>query len=193
MPASGAGAPAPRALPAGGCGYPATMDRLEHLEHLDRHLVDELAQVARETVRDELREQTRKQRRKAMLYGASGAVALYAGAALALAVGLALAIGLPDWAAALITAAILGVVAYALRGAARPHTSRPAPRHDADLPEGGGQRVVGGSAPGVPPSGLGMPYPPMPPTAPGAGTPTAGGTAAPRPDDIDPEQPHHRA
>ncbi|CAM5300439.1 hypothetical protein SVIOM74S_09659 [Streptomyces violarus] len=85
------------------------MKPLDHLEHLDKHLVDELAQVARETVRDELREQTRKQRRKAALYAASGALALYAGAALALAVGLALALGLPDWAAALITAAILEV------------------------------------------------------------------------------------
>ncbi|KOG43013.1 phage holin family protein [Streptomyces resistomycificus] len=171
------------------------MDRLDHLEHLDRHLVDELAQVARETVRDELREQTRKQRRKAMLYGASGAVALYAGAALALAVGLALALALPDWAAALITAAILGVVAYVLRGAARPHASRPAPRGDADLPTGGPERVVGGSAPGIPPSGLGMPYPPMPPVAPETARPAPGGSASttPRPDDTDPEQPHHRA
>ncbi|MER7233432.1 hypothetical protein ABT348_21090 [Streptomyces olivaceus] len=32
------------------------MDRTDHLEHLDRQLVDELAQAARETVRDELRE-----------------------------------------------------------------------------------------------------------------------------------------
>ncbi|MFS4093660.1 phage holin family protein, partial [Streptomyces sp. AF1A] len=96
------------------------MDRLDHLEHLDRQLVVELAQVARETVRDELREQTRKQRRTAMLYAASGAAALYAGGAVALAVGLALATGLPGWAAALITAAVMGVVAYALRGAARP-------------------------------------------------------------------------
>ena len=41
------------------------MKPLDHLEHLDKHLVDELAQVARETVRDELCEQTRRQRRKA--------------------------------------------------------------------------------------------------------------------------------
>ncbi|PAZ14418.1 hypothetical protein CLM62_19635, partial [Streptomyces sp. SA15] len=109
------------------------MDRLDHLEHLDKHLVDELAQVARETVRDELREQTRRRRRTAMLYAASGAVALYAGAALALTVGLALAAGLPDWAAALITAVILGVVAYVLRGAARPSASRPTPERAAEL------------------------------------------------------------
>ncbi|EYT82995.1 hypothetical protein CF54_10030, partial [Streptomyces sp. Tu 6176] len=96
------------------------MERLEHMEHLDKHLVDELAQVARETVRDELREQARRQRRTALLYAASGAVALYAGAAVALAMGLALAIGLPGWAAALITAAVLGAAAYALRRAARP-------------------------------------------------------------------------
>src|ERR1044071_9146515 len=105
------------------------MDRMDHLEHLDKHLVDELAQVARETVRDELREQTRKQRRKATLYAASGASALYAGAALALTVGLALAVLLPDWAAALITAALLGVAAYLLRGAARPHSSGPGSGH----------------------------------------------------------------
>jgi hypothetical protein len=35
------------------------MDRIDHLEHLDKNLADELAQVAREAVRDELREQTR--------------------------------------------------------------------------------------------------------------------------------------
>ncbi len=71
------------ALPGAGSGYPAGMNRLDHLEHLDEDLVDELAQVAREAVRDELREQTRKQRRTAALYAASGAVGLYAGAALA--------------------------------------------------------------------------------------------------------------
>jgi len=171
------------------------MEGLDHLEHLDKHLVDELAQVARETVRDELREQTRKQRRTAMLYAASGAVALYAGAALALTVGLALAIGLPDWAAALITAVILGVIAYVLRGAARPHASRPTPEQTA---AGQGDRVVGGRAPAAPPSGLGTPYPPAPSTPPagmpGAGIPGPGmGEAVPGRDEIDPEQPHHRA
>ncbi|WP_328874856.1 phage holin family protein [Streptomyces sp. NBC_00287] len=155
------------------------MERLDHLEHLDKHLVDELAQVARETIRDELREQTRRQRRTAMLYAASGTVALYAGAALALALGLALAVALPDWAAALITAAILGVVAYVLRGAARPKHAVSPPEH-----------VVGGTPPGAPPSGLGMPYPPMPSGAPGA---PAEPETPPHPDDIDPEQPHHRA
>ncbi|MGW0608940.1 phage holin family protein [Streptomyces sp. NPDC002788] len=113
------------------------MKPLHHLEHLDKHLVDELAQVARETVRDELREQTRKQRRKAALYAASGALALYAGAALALAVGLALAPGLPDWAAALITAVILGVMACVVRGMARP--SRPGPGHAAGTASGRGR------------------------------------------------------
>lgn len=167
------------------------MERLDHLEHLDRHLVDELAQVARETVRDELREQTRKQRRTAMLYAASGAVALYAGAALALAVGLALALGLPDWAAALITAAILGVVAYVLRGAARPSGSRPTAGREAET--AAAPDPAGAAAPvAAPPSGLGTPYPPMPPVAPETpGTPEAG--AAPRQDGTDPEQPHHRA
>ncbi|MEW2044719.1 phage holin family protein [Streptomyces sp. NBC_00377] len=167
------------------------MERMEHLEHLDKHLVDELAQVARETIREELREQTRKQRRTAMLYAASGAVALYAGAAVALAVGLALDTGLPGWAAALITAAILGAVAYLLRGAAKPHSpSRPASAGEAGT-HGDPGRVVGGTSPAAPPSGLGMPYPPMPPTAPGAQVPGPG--EAPRADDIDPEGPHHRA
>ncbi|MEV5169875.1 phage holin family protein [Streptomyces flaveolus] len=138
------------------------MDRLDHLEHLDKHLVEELAQVARETVRDELREQSRKQRRTAVLYAASGAAALYAGGAVALAVGLALAIGLPGWAAALITAALLGAVAYFLRGAAHSGRGPHAPH-----------RVVGGTPPAAPPSGLGMPYPPMPQTP--------------------PDTPHHRA
>ncbi|MER6027684.1 phage holin family protein [Streptomyces sp. NPDC001851] len=135
------------------------MDRLDHLEHLDKHLVEELAQVARETVRDELREQSRKQRRTALLYAASGAAALYAGAAVALAVGLALAIGLPGWAAALITAAILGAAAYALRGAAHPKPGHPSAPG----------RVIGGTAPAAPPSGLGVPYPPMPTEPPGTG------------------------
>ncbi|GAA1427001.1 hypothetical protein GCM10009601_37310 [Streptomyces thermospinosisporus] len=103
-------------------GYPAAMQRSEHLQHLDKHLVDELTQVARETVRDELRTQARAQRRKAALYAASGAAALYAGAAVALTVGLALALVLPAWAAALITAALLVGAAYALRNAARPGT-----------------------------------------------------------------------
>ncbi|WP_031475785.1 phage holin family protein [Streptomyces bicolor] len=173
------------------------MERLDHLEHLDKQLVDELAQVARETVRDELREQTRRQRRRAMLYAGSGAVALYAGAALALALGLGLAAGLPDWAAALITAVILGAVAFALRSAARPSTSGPTPERQAEAAAAHG-RTVGGTAPAAPPGGLGLPYPPMPPGPPGTG---ATGAAAPgtpeaqppHPDDIDPEQPHHRA
>ncbi|MFD5008980.1 phage holin family protein [Streptomyces chartreusis] len=166
------------------------MDRLDHLEHLDKELVDELAQVARETVRDELREQTRRQRRRAMLYAGSGAVALYAGAALALAMGLGLAAALPDWAAALITAVILGVLAYLLRGAARPSASRPTTDTATGAAHG---RPLGGTAPGTPPSGLGMPYPPMPSGPPQAGAPGTGGTRTPHPDDIDPEQPHHRA
>ncbi|MFE6822459.1 phage holin family protein [Streptomyces sp. NPDC057690] len=164
------------------------MERMDHLEHLDKHLVDELAQVARETIREELREQTRKQRRTAMLYAASGAVALYAGAAVALAVGLALGIGLPDWAAALITAAILAVVAYLLRGAARPHASSPPTAGLEAAPDKGSGRVIGGTPPAGPPGGTGLPYPPMPPTAPGAQVPEPGG--APRADDIDPERPH---
>ncbi|MFJ3231813.1 phage holin family protein [Streptomyces sp. NPDC086787] len=146
------------------------MEPLDHLEHLDKQLVDELAQVARETVRDELREQTRKQRRTAMLYGASGAVALYAGGALALALGLGIATSLPGWAAALITAAVLGVVAYALRGAARPRHPHPsAPSHG----------VTAGRSSATP-GGMGMPYPPRP-------------TEAPRWPGHDPDGPHHRA
>ncbi len=149
-------------------GYSDAMEHLDHLEHLDKALVDELAQVARETVRDELREQSRKRRRAATLYAASGAVALYAGGAVALAVVLAWAYVLPGWAAALVTAVILAVVAYALREAARP--SRPHAPH----------RVVGGTAPAAPPSGLGLPYPPMP-----GAPPVRPGT--------DPESPHHRS
>jgi hypothetical protein len=156
------------------------MERLDHLEHLDRQLVDELAQVARETVRDELREQTRRQRRTAMLYAASGAVALYAGAALALAVGLALAIGLPGWAAALVTAAVLGAVAYVLRGAARPSGSRPTPEPPlhgaAPGAQAAGRERGAADAVGKPPY---PPAPPMPPAAPGA--------RLPRPQDAGPD------
>ncbi|MFE8967683.1 phage holin family protein [Streptomyces albogriseolus] len=118
------------------------MQRLEHMQHLDKHLVDELALVARESVRAELREQTRGQRRKAALYAGSGAAALYAGAAVALAVGLALDLVLPGWAAALITAALLTAVAFALRTAARP--AAPA------APSATGATKAAGSAP-VPP------------------------------------------
>ncbi|MDK1345024.1 phage holin family protein [Streptomyces sp. 378] len=148
------------------------MKPLAHLEHLDKHLVDELAQVARESVREELREQTRKQRRKAALYAASGALALYAGAALALAVGLTLALALPDWAAALITAVILGALAYVLRGMARP--SRSGRGHAAGVATGGddARRTAAGAVGG-------MPYPPVPP-APSGGT-AAPGTVPPRP------------
>ncbi|KUN56002.1 hypothetical protein AQJ43_07030 [Streptomyces avermitilis] len=167
------------------------MKPLDHLEHLDKSLVDELAQVARETIRDELREQSRKQRRTATLYAASGAAALYAGAALAVALGLALSLGLPGWAAALITAAVLGVVAQLLRAAARPSPSRPTTRYDLE-PAGDHGRVVGGTPPAGPPGGLGMPYPPVPPVAPGAPMPGTAEPGAPRQDDMDPEAPHHR-
>ncbi|MER5513958.1 phage holin family protein [Streptomyces sp. NPDC002763] len=144
------------------------MAHLDHLEHLDKDLVDELAQVARETVRDELREQGRKRRRAALLYGASGAVACYAGAAVAAAVGLALAIVLPGWAAALVTAVILGAVAGLLREAVRP--SRPhAP-----------QPAIGGPELAYPPMPSRPPVPPVTPVTPL--TPDAGQ-----------EAPHHRA
>ncbi|MFE9647606.1 phage holin family protein [Streptomyces sp. NPDC006365] len=171
------------------------MDRIDHLEHLDKNLVDELAQVARDAVRDELREQTRKQRRAAALYAASGAVALYAGAALALTLGLLLALGLPDWAAALITAVVLAAVAYVLRGAARPSASRPIPEQSGAAH--GERGVVGGTPPAGPGSSA---YPPMPPVAPGGvgGTTGAPGAGAPPPTPTkgvpaDPEAPHHRA
>ncbi|MFF7390591.1 phage holin family protein [Streptomyces scabiei] len=166
------------------------MDRLDHLEHLDKHLVDELALVARETIRDELRQQTRKQRRKAALYAASGALALYAGAALALALGLALSLGLPDWAAALITAVVLGGAAYVLRSAARPSASRPTAEHEGEI-AAGRDRVTGGTAPGMPPGGKGPAgYPPVPPVAPGVAP--GGATGAPPPAGVDPEDPRHR-
>ncbi|MDX3746340.1 phage holin family protein [Streptomyces sp. AK08-02] len=156
------------------------MDRIDHLEHLDKHLVDELARVAREAVRDELREQTRKQRRTAALYATSGAVALYAGAALALALGLGLATGLPDWAAALITAVVLGALAYSLRNMARPGPSR-------THPPAGSVGAAADPPVSAPAKGFGVPVPPVPPAAPNA---TAPGT--PARDGIDPEGPHHR-
>ena len=167
-------------------GYPAPMERIDHLEHLDKHLVDELAQVAREAVRDELREQTRKQRRAAALYATSGAVALYAGAALALTLGLALAEGLPGWAAALITAAILGALAYALRDMARPGPSR-------THPPAGSVGAAGDPAAAAPGSGVGAPVPPVPPVAPGAPGPNISAPTTPPRGDSDPEAPHHRA
>ncbi|WP_333737823.1 phage holin family protein [Streptomyces sp. IBSBF 2806] len=160
------------------------MERIDHMEHLDRHLVDELAQVARETIREELREQTRKQRRTAMLYAASGALALYAGAAVAVALGLALGIGLPDWAAALITAVVLGVAAYLVRNAAKPGTARPGRAHG----------PLAGSAPSAGPAGAAgpqyPPVPPVPPVAPDAPLREQGG--APRAQEVDPGDPHPR-
>ncbi|MEU4998046.1 phage holin family protein [Streptomyces sp. NPDC021622] len=169
------------------------MNRFDHMEHLDKALVDELAWVARETIRDELREQTRKQRRTATLYAAAGAFSLYAGAALALAIGLALALGLPDWVAALITAVILGAVAHLLRGAARPSTSRPTPGPSTSRPtperaaeERAAAERLGGipSAERPPGGGLGGTYPPVPPGGP------EGATGSQRPAGTDPEAPH---
>ncbi|MYZ13705.1 phage holin family protein, partial [Streptomyces sp. SID337] len=96
------------------------------LSGLDKGLTDELVRTIRAELREEFREQTRKQRRKATLYAASGAAALYTGAAVALALGLVIDLGLPDWASALIVAAVLGAAAFLLRNAARS-----GPGHDA--------------------------------------------------------------
>ncbi|MEV5608724.1 phage holin family protein [Streptomyces sp. NPDC052225] len=91
-------------------------------QHVENPVSDELtgrvSQAVRDAVRAELAEAG--QRRRMMMYAGAGAAALYAGAAVALALGLVLALGLPDWGAALIVAAVLGVAAYALRTAARP-------------------------------------------------------------------------
>jgi len=130
------------------------MTHIDRLEHLDKHLVEELTEVARETIREELREQTRRQRRRAAMYAASGAVALYAGAALATALGLALSTGLPGWAAALITAAVLGVAAWLLRGAARPQHHPDAP--DAEIRNQHRDDALRGP---MPSGGPGVPYP----------------------------------
>ena len=102
--------------------------------------------------------------------------------------------GLPGSAAgliaALIAAVVLGVVAYALRGATRSRTGYAAgPADGPELPAPAG-RVVGGTPPAGPPGGLGTAYPPKPPIAPGARVPEPG--RAPRTDDLDPENPHHR-
>ncbi len=148
---------------------------MNHVDHLDKHLVEELAHVARETVRDELREQARRQRRRAALYAASGAVALYAGAAVALAAGLGLAVVLPDWAAALITGALLGVVAHGLRRAGRPSAS----------PNGAAAERSAGAAPGF--GAIADGPPPVPPSKAAPGVPPA-----PRHGD-DPARPQRRA
>ncbi|MFJ3336974.1 phage holin family protein [Streptomyces sp. NPDC086766] len=174
------------------------MERSDHLQHLDKHLVDQLAQVAREAVRDELSRQARERRRSATLYAASGAAALYAGAALALTVGLVLALGLPGWVAALITAAILAGVAYALRNAARPSAAGyassaptgPTAETAAGTAAGPGRAGgAGATAPAGPHGAAGSaPVPPKPPVAPGEAA-----VRPPRPDVVDPETPHHRA
>ncbi|MEK0101247.1 phage holin family protein [Streptomyces sp. A475] len=107
------------------------MDRTHSTHTLDNHLTEQVERAVRATLREELRSELRaasaKQRRRAMFYAASGAAALYCGAALALAIGLVLALGLPGWGAALVTAVLLAAAALVLRGAARPRpdTKRP--------------------------------------------------------------------
>ncbi|MDR3081457.1 MAG: phage holin family protein [Streptomyces sp.] len=163
------------------------MNRMDYLEHLDRGVVDELAQVAREVVRDELREQTRKQRRAALLYGASGAVGLYAGAALALAVGLALALVLPGWAAALVTAVLLGAAVHLLR-----RQAHSAGGHGG-VPRGTeGHHLFGGTHHGTQPTrAAGRPG--APDTGPSAsGTPGRPAQGSSRPG-ADPGDPRYRA
>ncbi|MGW0533197.1 phage holin family protein [Streptomyces sp. NPDC003032] len=132
----------------------------------DKALTDELVRTIRTELREELREQTKKQRRKAALYAGSGATALYAGAAVALAVGLALALVLPDWAAALIVGALLGLAAVLLRKAARPGSGRP-DAHPGGYADPADPMGNAPAAPVVAPGGLAAPAPPpMPPTAP---------------------------
>ncbi|MET8471617.1 phage holin family protein [Streptomyces sp. NPDC006422] len=93
-------------------------------EHINEQVTDELAgrvtHAVRETLREEFTASVRAQRRRAALYAGAGAAALYAGAAAALALGLVLSLGIPDWGAALVVAAVLGVTALLLRNAARP-------------------------------------------------------------------------
>ncbi|MFE4775122.1 phage holin family protein [Streptomyces sp. NPDC056713] len=96
-----------------------------HSTHtLDNHLTEQVERAVRATLHEELRTELRaasaKQRRRTMFYAASGAAALYCGAALALAIGLVLALGLPGWGAALGTAVLLAAASLFLRGAARP-------------------------------------------------------------------------
>jgi len=141
------------------------MNRMDHLEHLDKGVVDELAQVAREVVRDELREQSRKQRRAAIMYAASGAVGLYAGAAVALAIGLALALALPGWAAALVTAVLLGAAVFLLRRQAHSAGGHAAMTRGAE-----GRTPTGRpGTPGTGPSASGTPGRPAPGSRPGPG------------------------
>ncbi len=166
-------------LPALRPGYPGAMTGFEKttptgLAHqpLDKALTDELVRTVREELRAELREQTKRQRRKATLYAASGAAALYAGAAVALAVGLALTLGLPDWAAALVVAVLLGLAAVLLRGAAHPRSGQGAPgtgRQDAPAAPAAAPSPSVSGVPGAP-GGPGIPAPPpMPPSTPAPG------------------------
>lgn len=167
-------------------GYPGAMTGPENpLSGLDKGLTDELVRTIRAELREEFREQTRKQRRKATLYAASGAAALYTGAAVALALGLVIDLGLPDWASALIVAAVLGAAAFLLRNAARSgpghdaRTSAIGTRAAEALPDPGGTGPTAPATPAtpaapapptVPPAGPDTPdVPPMPPTAPPTG------------------------
>lgn len=192
MPTGAASAGRRRALCVRTDGYSGAMNRLEHL---DKSLVDELTRAAREAVRDELREQTRGQRRKAALYAGAGAFGLYAGAALALAFGLALALGLPDWAAALITAVVLGGVAYLMRNAARPSAGRPSagrPSADRASLDRTSTDLPSADRPSADPPSVDGPVVTPPPVTPSAPErPTAPPTVdATHPGGVEPEVPH---
>ncbi|MHC5908324.1 phage holin family protein, partial [Streptomyces sp. S6] len=79
--------------------------------------------------------------------------------------------GLPGWVAALITAAVLGVAAWSLRGAARPHHPAAAPENGSEIRVRHRDDALRG---------------PMPTGAPGVPYPTA---AAPLPESTpDPRQ-----
>ncbi|MFJ6632403.1 phage holin family protein [Streptomyces sp. NPDC091376] len=90
---------------------------------MDTNLSEQVAQVVRDAIADELRAQTRKQRRTAAFYTASGAVGLYAGAAVAACLVLLLHAVMPAWVAALLVGVVLAGVAYVLKSAATKRSS----------------------------------------------------------------------
>ncbi|GAA4136294.1 phage holin family protein [Actinomadura keratinilytica] len=88
---------------------------------LIRHLSEQSARLVREELRLaqlELRHKSGRAAKAAKMFGGAGALALYGGGALVAAAVLALALVLPAWAAALIMAGVLFVVAglMALQG-----------------------------------------------------------------------------
>ncbi|WP_369206553.1 phage holin family protein, partial [Streptomyces sp. PU-14G] len=135
------------------------------------HLIREQMESVENDLRAEVR--ARLGNRALKLKAGAGVLALYAGAALAVAIGLLLASVMPGWAAALVVTALLAACALALRNAAR---GTPRDRTGAAAPgavSAGPDRGAATAAPGASAPGAAPPPPPH-----GAASATSGAGAA---------------